>query len=308
MSVPVQPVYGTVPGQFCIRTYLKNNPITARDGGHHSIDALVTNATSIGRNERFTIEKGFGPFTTLFKTSGGYYVSAIGGGGADTSLDAQTFQTERTEVADDARFMLIGPSVGGQSWIRTFKGHFVTALHGGGISTRAFHTDATQGSTWEAFFLLKCGDLGSGYQYAIRPAGTGGPTHAPNFLAASNNGGQITQAITAYGPLISYFRLMQQNDGTYALQCPDVFHYVTAVDGGGLAHGDNLQTDRTEVQGWEAFRIAEHEPGIYTIQTFSGFYVAVGPDATTISTRINDPELAPGIGYNAKFEFIMMGL
>lgn len=303
-AVPVQPVYGSVPGQFSIRTYLKNSAITARDGGHHSVDALVTNATSLGPNERFTIETAFGPFTTLFKTAGGYYVSAIQEGGADTGNDAETFQTERTAVADDARFMLVGPVSDGRSGIRTFNGHFVTALGGGGLATRAFHTDATQESSWEWFFLLKCGDLGSGYQYAIRPAGTGGPDHFPKFLDTY----LVPGTVTVNSSITASFRLIRQNDGSYALQTPDFFHYVTAVDGGGLAHGSNLQTDRTQVQAWEQFKIVEYESGIYTIQTVSGFYVAVGPDSSTISTRISDPDAAPGIGYNAKFELIMVGL
>ena len=260
-TVPVQPVYGSLPGQFSIRTYLKNNLITAKDGGHHSIDALVTNATSLGPNEKFTIEKAFGPFTTLFKTSGGYYVSAYQEGGVGAENDAETFQTERTVVGDDARFTLIGPIYDGRSWIRTFNGHFVTALGGGGLATRAFHTDATQSLDWESFFLLKCGDLGSGYEYAIRPAGTGGPGDVPSFLTAISGGGQTGQGITAGNLGSSSFRLIEQNDGSYALQTPDVFHYVTAVDGGGLAHGVNLQTDRTQVQGWEQFKIVEYESG-----------------------------------------------
>ena len=47
--------------------------------------------------------------------------------------------------------------------------------------------------------------------------------------------------------------------------------------------------------------------GTYAIQTISGFYIGVGPGGA-ISTRISDPNAAPQIGYNAKFELIPVGL
>src|SRR5271165_3977443 len=41
------PAFGLLPGEFAIRTYLTNNYLTARDGGRHSIDAVVTAATTL---------------------------------------------------------------------------------------------------------------------------------------------------------------------------------------------------------------------------------------------------------------------
>ncbi len=106
----------------------------------------------------------------------------------------------------------------------------------------------------------------------------------------------------------SRFKLIKQSDGTYALQTSSG-NYVTAVNGGGLASGDNLHTDAQQVQAWEKFKIVEQPPNCsYTIQTVSGFFLAVGPGSSTISTRISDPNAAPSIGYNAKFELIMTGL
>ncbi len=40
-------------GQFIIRTFQGNNFITARDGGHHCIDAMITSATTAGQNDKF---------------------------------------------------------------------------------------------------------------------------------------------------------------------------------------------------------------------------------------------------------------
>ena len=51
--------------------------------------------------------------------------------------------------------------------------------------------------------------------------------------------------------------------------------------------------------------------GTYTIQTVSGFYLAVNTHVLQftggISTRISFPDAAPQIGYAAKFELMMIG-
>jgi hypothetical protein len=53
------------------------------------------------------------------------------------------------------------------------------------------------------------------------------------------------------------------------------------------------------------------EDGTYTIQTVSGFYLAVNTEVLQatggISTRISFPDAAPQIGYTAKFELMMIG-
>ena len=108
------------------------------------------------------------------------------------------------------------------------------------------------------------------------------------------------------------FRLLKQPDGSYAIHTPNGFNVVTADNGGGLAHGtpqiDNLITTKAKVQDWEKFRFAEVSTGLYTIQTVSGFYIAVKNDFTNISTRISFPDEAPSIGYIAKFELIMTSI
>jgi len=310
--VPNPPAFGGLPGDFVIRAYLQNTPFTSRDGGHHSIDAVITVPSVIGPNQRFRLATVQPDYTTI-QTSGGYFVSAVGGLGGlpNTTQGVQTELT--TSQRDIALFRIDGPSASGTFTIKTYDGHFLTALGGGGKATDAFHTDATKASAWEYFYFLKCGDLGSGYQYAIRPTGTGnipGKGDFASFLTALGGGGQTRQAMTAYSGLQSgsKFKLIRQNDGSYALQTSNGINYLTAVGGGGLASGDNLQTNRTQVQAWETFKIVEQPNCSYTIQTVSGFYIAVGPGSSTISTRISDPNAAPSIGYNAKFELIMLGL
>jgi hypothetical protein len=97
-----------------------------------------------------------------------------------------------------------------------------------------------------------------------------------------------------------------KSDGSYALALPgrNQTNYVTAVGGGGLASGDNLHTDATQVKAWERFRIVDQGDCTYTIQTVNGWYLAIGPHDAK-STRISDPSLAPSIGYNARFELVM---
>jgi hypothetical protein len=131
-----------------------------------------------------------------------------------------------------------------------------------------------------------------------------------SFLTAINGGHWIVDAMTANSELQpeSKSRLRRQPDGSYALGTSNGFTVVSADNGGGLAHSssqrDNLFTTQTHIQDWEKFRIVETSPGLYTIQTVSGFFVAVKNDFTNISTRISFPDEAPSIGYTAHFEFI----
>ena len=306
---PASP-YGLLPGEFVIRTYLTNNYLTARDGGRHTDDAVITSATTPGPNEKFKLSK-IGPNYTAIQTLQGYYVSAANGGGLGANFDAsQVLHTYVTSLVDSAKFRLIGPSAAGNSAIGTVNGHLLTALGGGGKATHAFHTDATVASTWEAFWVLKSGDLGSGFRYAIRPVGTG--VSIVNFLTALGGGGRPAPAVTHFSGLApeSQFTLIRLEDGSYALQTANGFNYVTAVDGGGLSSGaDNLETDATQIGPWEKFKIVDQGDATYTIQTVSGFYLGVNTHVLQtiggISTRISDPNAAPQIGYTAKFELMM---
>jgi len=302
-------------GVSVLRTYLKGFFVSARDGGHHSVDALLSNISAIGANEMFNFSIASSTEQVRLRTLSGYFLSARNGGGIDGNSqdDTQTFQTERMDLADDELFRLNGPDPNGWVTISTLDGHFVTALGGGGKSTRAFHTDATQAKTWERFYVLKVGDLGSGHQYAIRPAGTGfipDRGESISFLTAINGGNRRVDAMTANSSLQpeSRFTLKKQPDGTYALGTSNGFTVVSADNGGGLAHGtsdrDNLFTTEAHILDWEKFKIFETSPGLYTIQTVSGFYVAVKNDFTNISTRISFPHEAGSIGYTAHFEFV----
>jgi hypothetical protein len=142
--------------------------------------------------------------------------------------------------------------------------------------------------------------VGSGEGYAIKLKDSG------FYLEPPSPTWQTKKVVVDIGP--ATFRLIRQGDGTHALAIPDTHHYVTAAGGGGYASdhdapdGAALPADRTQVQAWEKFRIAERGSCTYTIQTAKGWYIAVGPSG--ISTRISDPSAAPAIGYNAEFELV----
>ena len=305
-----------LPGQFAIRTSLAEKFVTARLGGDQSIDALITTAQSVGPTEKFSMEGFLQGQPTQLKTSNGWYITALDGGGIGAgSQDQSALLTDITNSGRLAWFGLNGPNSAGLFTLTTASGYYVTAVGGGGKATRAFHTDAKAASTWEQFYVTKIGDLGALNYYAIRPIVAGYPTNTASmpYLTATGGGGSTAlNAVAASHSLglAGRFRLIQQLDGSYAMQTSNGLNYVTADQGGGLAHGStgdgDLQTNRTIVQAWEQFKFHDQGNGLYTIQTSSGFYIGLSNDLSTISTRISFPDQAPSIGYSAYFELILM--
>lgn len=164
---PNQPAFGTLPGEFSIRTVLKKTPLTFPDGGHHTINAVVSAPSGIGPDQKIKLAQVQPNFTTI-QTRGGYYLSAVGGHTPEFSDYTHPLQTElRTPDRDTALLRIEHPNA---AWftIQTFDGHFLTAVGGGAKAADAFHTDATKALDWEYFVVSKCGDVGSGYTYGSR--------------------------------------------------------------------------------------------------------------------------------------------
>jgi hypothetical protein len=310
------PNLGLQPGEFVIRTWLTNNFLTARDSGHHSIDALITSATTLGPNEKFKLTTIL-PYYTSIQTLQDYYVSANQGGGNHPG--DQVLQTETLSVIDQALFRVtLSTGLDGHFDIRTVNGYYLTAVEGGGQASHAFQTDQIRSDDWEWFSVLKSGDLGSGYTYAIRPAGTGihqATGETISYLTAIGGGGNPTYGMAPWPGLSqesSGFTLIRQiDDGTYALRTSNGRNVVTAVGGGGVSpQHDNLHTDATTVGAWERFRFMDQGDATYAIQTNSGWYLGVNPSIQTaagISTRLSDPNDTPS-GFTARFELIMIGV
>ena len=167
---------------------------------------------------------------------------------------------------------------------------------------------------------MKCGDLGSGFDYYIIPRIVPADGWA---LSAPSGGGRVSGAVApGYGGWPeSRFKLILQPDGSYALQTSNGANFVTALGGGGQVQvyehcdpgfpgacidgvSDIFHTDATQVRGWEKFRITDLGNCKYTIQTMKGFFfgqyqASEGVFFTTDRSVISD---------NEKFEFVMSGL
>jgi hypothetical protein len=276
-----------IPGEFAIRTYDTNNYISWSTG------SLTTSATTLGQTEKFKLTI-YTPQYTLIQTLDGQYVTAAPQGGL-----ILTQGTEETSL-----FTLIGPqfiqegfpgaAAPGQLYgfnIRTRYGPFVSAVNGGGMTSNAFLTDITVAQDWEAFSIVKSGDLGSGYKYCIKPFGRG------VWNQMSLAGESIFTLIKAQPP----------NSGGYVLQTAIGFNYISAVDGGGLVGETNFPPPLTTAWkplNWEVFNIVDQGDGTYFIQTSSGFYLGFLINSENISTDIGTPDTPPP-GWITKFEFVM---
>jgi len=307
------------PGPFAIRTYLKRTFVTANSGGGLNTDALNTIAVVPAVDGRFRFRFRQPDFVTIL-TGRNYFVSATGGAGLGDPQVADTISmaTTRQVLADDALFRIEGPSAIGQFVIKTFRGNYLTAVDGGGRPTGAFRASARTATMNEMFQIIKCGSLGSGFTYALKPKRSGydpvTKTDKPYFLIAKNGGGRTADAMSTFSGLNNYakFKLMLQGNGTYALQTSNGINYVTAREGGGLSRGDKkgdtLQTNRTQIGAWEQFKIVDQGDCSYAIQTSGGWYLAASGSGL-ISTRISFPKEAfKETGYDGEWELIMIGL
>jgi hypothetical protein len=312
-----------LPGEFAFRT-TKGFYLTAIDGGGRSAaPTIVTAATSAGAWERFRIVVGDPAplYDKNFQTATGNYVTAVNTGG----MTSDALHTDATQARSWEQFRMVDLSEAGfaPTWygLTTIGGKSVTAVGGGGQYQDAIHTDGTQIGTWEEFRPVKCGDLGSGYDYYIIAADG-------RALTAANGGGAVSDALVSgkwFGEPDnlewSRFTLSRQPDGSYALRTSNGANYLTALGGGGQVQeyihchpgfpgacidglSDIFHADATQVQGWEKFRIVDQGNCKYTVQTVSGFYFGLyqtsnGMMFTTRRSIISD---------NEKFEFVMSSL
>jgi hypothetical protein len=243
------------------------------------------------------------------------YLTAVGGGGRTTDV----IHTDATQIGSWEGFRLPPDKYGWRNTIQTVDRHYLTAVGGGGND--AIHTNAPTANLWEYFWIWKCGDLGSGYQYTIHARsepvfgvfayGGGGRVATRAGVVVAGAIGRLTdyaQRPVPFNNNWQKFKLIQQSDGSYALQTSNGINYVTAIRGGGLSSGgrfyDNLVTDRTQVQAWERFRFVDQGDCTYAIQTVSGYYLgkrtaAPGTGLGVFSTDVDDIKNA------TKFRLVM---
>ncbi|WP_413587565.1 fascin domain-containing protein [Bdellovibrio sp. HCB274] len=137
--------------------------------------------------------------------------------------------------------------------IKTYTGHYVTAVGGGGRLTDVIHTNAIRVGSWERFTFVDSCDGGSVISYGLR-------TVKGYYLTAVGGGGRITDVIHSDATQLQgweKFKAISLGNGVYALQTL-TGNYVTAVGGGGRIT-DTIHTDATQIGNWEKFRL-ECEP------------------------------------------------
>jgi len=232
----------------------------------------------------------------------------VNGGG----MTANVLHTDATQANDWEKFRILQlmPNYGKTSYaIQTIRGNYLTAVGNGGHYMDALHTDATQIKGWEKFRVLKCGDLGSGYTYAIQ--------YPPTMVYATET---VVSMLSTDGFYHDEFKFIRQGDGTYALQAHNGINYVTAVGGGGVVQkelpcsgnvclqswSDVFHFDATQVQAWEKFRFIDQGNCTYAIQTVSGFYVGTYYDSSSKSWLLTTRRST--ISENEKFELFVYGL
>src|SRR5215469_5004596 len=307
-----------LPGEFAIRTQ-KGYYLTAVDGGGRTSDPVViTVATSAGPWEKFKliVTSPSLPQDKSLQTARGNFVTAVSGGG----LTANVLHTDATQARDWERFGLLDLSVGNFApsyyALNTIKGLYVTAVGAGGKYADAIHTDATQVQAWEQFRIVKCGDVGSGYEYGVMAAN--GWFLTPQFAGGGGPGDM--SILPPAGPQ-TRFRLIRQGDGSYALQTSNGVNFVTALGGGGKVQeyvechpsfpgaclsgfSTIFHTDATQVRAWEKFQVIDQGDCTYAIQTTSGYYVGIYK-WTTYTLLTTDRST---ISENEKFQLVVYGL
>lgn len=313
-----------LPGEFAIRPR-SGNYVTALGGGGLATEPSVTTAATLAKPwEKFRIAVANPPpaHDKAIQTSSGNFLTAVSGGGRVSDV----LHTDATQIRDWERFRIYDLSSGGTAptWfaIQTIRNNYLTAVGKGGKYDDAFHSDATQIGSWEHLRIVKCGDLGDGYEYTILPA----DDHA---LTAVNGGG-----LNSGDPIVrgrasgdtpdmfwSRFKLLRQSDGSYAFQTANGVNFLTALGGGGLVQkyfppdcgwgaciggfSKIFHTDATQVLGWEKFRLVDQGHCKYTIQTTSGFFMGIYKDPNgymLLTTRRTE------ISENERFQLIMHGL
>jgi len=319
------PGWSALPGEFALRTQ-KGFYVTAINGGGRTTDpVVVTAATAAGPWEKFRIQVMTPPPPSdkSFQTPSGNYLTAVDGGGRTSDV----LHTDATQVKAWEQFRVYDLSEGGVAptyfVLQTSSGKYLTAVGEGGKYEDAIHTDATQIGAWERVRIVKCGDLGSGFQYTIIAA-----DDAP--LSAVKGGGldKGDTIVQGYWPGDSTdrawarFTLVRQGDGSYALRTANGVNYVTALGGGGQVQqyfppncgmfsaciggfSTIFHTDATQVRAWEQFKFIDQGNCKYAIQTSKGYYVGIFRDSSGYTLMTTDRST---ISENEKFQLVMYGL
>ena len=220
------------------------------------------------------------PGEFAFRTKKGFYLTAVSGGGRS---DAPTIITEATSAGPWEKFRIVvaDPSVNAfDKSFQTATGNFVTAVNGGGMTSDALHTDATQIRGWEEFRMNDLSLLDSGATYYELY------TIGKRDVTAVGAGGQYEDAIHTDATNVGTweeFRPVKCGDlgsGIEYFIIPNVVPFdgwALSAPGGGGALSDAVATG---YGGWpeSRFKLIRQPDGTYALQTSNGsnFVTALG--------------------------------
>jgi hypothetical protein len=127
------------------------NYVTAVGGGGRISDVMHTDARIPSTWERFTlVYSGDGVHYGL-RTAFGYYVTAVNSGGLSSANFPDVLHTDATLLRNWEKFSFVTDGTDGKFGIRAFDGHLLSAVGGGGRTSRTFDSNRTVLSTWEKF-------------------------------------------------------------------------------------------------------------------------------------------------------------
>ena len=277
-SAPPPAVNGpppTAPGEFAFQNVVSKHYLSAAGS--------LRMSPTRGAAEKFRIVRERGTSFVRIQSASNHYVTA--------NADTQPPAALSSRASEDNLFSL---SLRGTL---SYAGAFEIALKTAPTWILLQDKDATGPkptvSAWNVtsnaralFWITKCGDIGTGQVYALRPVG----------------------ATTGSAPQ----RFVRQSDGTYALAFGSQ-RYWSATGGGGNAPGkgsDGYPIEyKDSIGAYEKFKVLDQGNCTYAIQTAKGWYLGMKAGSwnqSTISTRISDPNAAPSIGYVAYWELMPM--
>jgi hypothetical protein len=213
------------------------------------------------------------PGAFAFKTTRGYYLTAVSGGGR-SSPPAVVTATQFAGPWEQFRIR-VDPNTAYDKSFQTSMGNYVTAVNGGGMTGDALHTDATRVLGWEQFRMVDLAENGGS-----APTWYSLFTIRNNVVTAVGAGGRYDDAIHTDGYQVgSWERLRPVKCGDLG----DGYEYyildangtmLTADDGGG--HADDYAIVRGWWPGepsnaqWSRFRLMRQSDGTYALRTSNG--------------------------------------
>jgi len=145
---------------------LNGNFLTAVNGGGvggpnfgPGLAAIHTDATTQQVAETFTCTTTL-PNTITFQTNDGHFITAVKGGGiGGANANPLQLHTDTTNAGPWEQFTIITDN-DGQCALKTYDGHFVTAVNRGGwgdsdtANQFPIHTNAKTAGSWETFTIV----------------------------------------------------------------------------------------------------------------------------------------------------------